>query len=95
MAERRGGFHIDTLRVRLPARDARAGQQAALDLVHGLAERSPELLALAPRGVSVGALHVRVPTPGARRGEGGGVAGSVTSALGRAVTRASRGSSKG
>jgi hypothetical protein len=95
MAERQRGLHIDTLRVRLPARDARAGQRAALDLVHDLAERSPELLALAPRGVSVGALHMRVPAPGARNGEGRGVAGSVTSALGRAVTRAGRGSSKG
>jgi hypothetical protein len=95
MAERQPGLHIDTLRVRLPALDARAGQRAALDLVHGLAAASPELLALAPRGVSVGALSVRVPAPGARNAAGGSVAGSVTSALGRAVTRASRGGAKG
>jgi hypothetical protein len=95
MADRRSGLHIETLRVRVPGRDAPSGRQAALELVHGLAARSPELLALAPRGVAVGALHVRVSAADARRahGEGGGVTGSVSAALVRAVARASRGSS--
>jgi len=90
MTERRRGLHIDTLRLRVPARDAPAGKEAALALVRGLSERSPELLAAAPRGVAVGALQVRVPAEG--RGANGGVTGAVTSAISRAFGRAKRGS---
>jgi hypothetical protein len=92
MAERRGGLHIETLRLRVPARDAPSGKRAALELVEGLGARSPELLAAAPRGVSVGALRVRVPAERARGANG--VTGAVTSALGRAVARASRGNGR-
>ncbi|HVR20369.1 MAG TPA: hypothetical protein VMS65_11750 [Polyangiaceae bacterium] len=94
MAERRGGLHIETLRLRVPARDAPSGKRAALELVQGLAARSPELLAAAPRGVAVGVLRVRVPAERARGATNGGVTNSVASALGRAVARASRGSGR-
>jgi len=95
MAERRSGFHIETLKIRVPGRDARDGQQAGLEVAHGLARRGPELLALAPRGVALGALSVRVPAPTEAGGpRASAVSSAVASSLSRAVARASRGSSR-
>ena len=96
MAEKRRGLHIESLRIRVPGRDARDGEKAGLELAHGLARRSPEVLALAPRGVRLGALSVRVPAPtdGAGGARTGNVTGAVISSLSRAVGRASRGSGR-
>lgn len=73
---------IESLRVRLPARDASEGRAMAADLAERLGAESPLLLAGA-RSTEVG--EVRLSLTSAR---GGDIPGAATSAIVRTLSRA-------
>lgn len=81
----RGQLHIDSLRLRVPARDAGEGRRLALELLDGLARGELGALDATAQGATLGTLKLSVKAP--LHGSRGSLQRSLSSSLSRAIDR--------